>query len=822
MKVGIDFHNLSTVPDRVIRTGIQQVVFYLLDAQHWLRHNAKLDIEIVPLPTLPHNTLETSFSESKPTHVSNSWKVLTETASELGVKVNELWNTEFSNESNWSEERFYESVRDLDWFLVTGLCDFRAVNEKMKSFNPELKTAVFVYDLIPSVVPQLTVRGMPDWFESCYLDGLRHFADIVLSISRHTAIDCEWFLRSYLGINVPIISTTLPPEVPSLTELDSQNDLIWLNTFGLHPKRYFVCLGTIEPRKNLILAVRGFIEFIKRFPKKNDFKLCMIGKTGWNDEDAVIQKEVGLLGDKVVFAGYLDRLSVERIVHYSSGLAMPSRYEGFGMPLTLAHERGIPTVSTINSSLPEAAELDSFFINTESAQEMSLAFFTMSETSKAAINVSVEKQEQTQQMWRDLLRHMLEQFSYFPKETIAAPNIKKQKKKILIEVHNLSINHNALQKTGIQEVVYSILHTVAKIRSQYEEKAEIICIPFLPSDRYSAHYATTFNCSPKILQEIQQKSGLSSKDFWGFDFEKLNFILTMPDFVQVTKDADHFIVTSQYDVRRLYSSLKMYSPNIQVSYILYDIIPTLYPNAVVNKLSSWFTNDLCRTIRSHASKIFGISRSAALDFSSFFEPNSTSSSDLYCLRLPINQSRNRVAILDSVLSRLKLEKKRYFAIIGNNDPRKNVKNSILAFIRFCELFSELSKGYSLILIGPKGWKTDPPSTKSDSQARIIEAGYLSDEDMHSLVKSSCGIIMASRYEGFGIPLALARSYGVPTITCQNSSLPEVTELNTVLIDPNNTTEMALGIRNLLTYSKSDMIENDNWEIYVRDLIELHL
>ena len=53
VKIGIDLHNLSLKTDSIVRTGIQQVVFNLLEAQYFLRKkNLNNRIELIPIPLL--------------------------------------------------------------------------------------------------------------------------------------------------------------------------------------------------------------------------------------------------------------------------------------------------------------------------------------------------------------------------------------------------------------------------------------------------------------------------------------------------------------------------------------------------------------------------------------------------------------------------------------------------------------------------------------------------------------------------------------------------------------------------------------------------
>ena len=294
IRIGLDLHNLSTVQEKVIRTGIQQVVFYLLEAQHSLRIESNSHNEdIVPLPMLPWSEAsDTIFSDIHPAHVNNSLIVLQETANELNIIPKILWSTnEFNEETLWTEDNYYSVVRDLDWLIITGVCEFRHVAEIIHRINPMLRIAVLVYDLIPFLRPELTDRGVPSWFFKTYLSSIRNFADVIFTISRNTALDIHQIMGNTIKPEVPIFATQLPDEIPVLMDVNASWKEWELS--GIKQNRYFVCLGTIEPRKNLILAIRGFIRFLEIFPEKSiDFKLVIIGKKGWNRENEALTKEI--------------------------------------------------------------------------------------------------------------------------------------------------------------------------------------------------------------------------------------------------------------------------------------------------------------------------------------------------------------------------------------------------------------------------------------------------------------------------------------------------------------------------------------------------
>ena len=151
MKIGIDLHNLSLKTDSIVRTGIQQVVFNLLEAQYLLRNKTtNTPIELIPLPMLPKPPESWSrFTNLMDTNVTNSTFILNSVSEELGVPSNKLWNDKkMEDDQNWTEEKFYKIVSTLDWLVFIPLSEFRHVAEEAKRLNPSLIIAVLVYDIV--------------------------------------------------------------------------------------------------------------------------------------------------------------------------------------------------------------------------------------------------------------------------------------------------------------------------------------------------------------------------------------------------------------------------------------------------------------------------------------------------------------------------------------------------------------------------------------------------------------------------------------------------------------------------------------------------
>ncbi len=131
---------------------------------------------------------------------------------------------------------------------------------------------------------------------------------------------------------------------------------------------------------------------------------------------------------------------------------------------------------------------------------------------------------------------------------------------------------------------------------------------------------------------------------------------------------------------------------------------------------------------------------------------------------------------------------KYILFVGNIEPRKNLKNLLLAYEQLNET---IRKEYSLLLVGAKGWQD---GEIFDIIRRLQDAGdsvqrpkdYVEDKDLPAIYSGASVFVYPSIYEGFGIPPIEAMACGVPTIASDNSSLPEATGDAAQLINADDT------------------------------------
>lgn len=127
--------------------------------------------------------------------------------------------------------------------------------------------------------------------------------------------------------------------------------------------------------------------------------------------------------------------------------------------------------------------------------------------------------------------------------------------------------------------------------------------------------------------------------------------------------------------------------------------------------------------------------------------------------------------------------KPYFIYIGALQPRKNISNLLCAFDKFKKRDVQ---GFKLLLTGRKAWMTgeiEKTYQAMEHKNEISFTGYLDTDVLASLLAASNGLIYVSLFEGFGIPILEAMNCGVPVITSNISSMPEVAGDAAVLTDP---------------------------------------
>ena len=115
------------------------------------------------------------------------------------------------------------------------------------------------------------------------------------------------------------------------------------------PEKFILCVGSMEPRKNLINLLRAYVSLPKEI--RSAYKVVFAGFKGWENKE--IMSLLAELKRDAVYLGYITDFELGALYNMATLFAYPSFYEGFGLPPLEAMACGCPVVVSRAASLPE-------------------------------------------------------------------------------------------------------------------------------------------------------------------------------------------------------------------------------------------------------------------------------------------------------------------------------------------------------------------------------------------------------------------------------------------------------------------------------------
>jgi glycosyltransferase involved in cell wall biosynthesis len=175
-----------------------------------------------------------------------------------------------------------------------------------------------------------------------YLDWTTRYsarrADIILADSQATADD----LGKHYGTSPTKIRVIYPGvDKPITGDVEATR-----RKYNL-PERYFLFIGTLQPRKNIARLVQAYAQWRKQHPA-DATALVLAGGKGWLYDEAWTSGVEG-----IHLTGYIDDADKGALYTGALALVFPSLYEGFGFPVLEAMTCGTPVIASNTSSLPE-------------------------------------------------------------------------------------------------------------------------------------------------------------------------------------------------------------------------------------------------------------------------------------------------------------------------------------------------------------------------------------------------------------------------------------------------------------------------------------
>lgn len=193
-----------------------------------------------------------------------------------------------------------------------------------------LRGVYFLHDLIPIDYPEYCRAGEYDRHVQRLLTMLQ--GDLIIANSRYTLQRLEVFCKRFNYVMPPTVWAHLAADPKDNIKPITASERALMDLI-VGKKNYFVCLGTIEGRKNHLLLLNVWRQLVRKLGK-NCPKLVLIGKRGWEAEQVFDMLDRSIeLHDVVVELNHCDNAQINYLLNHAQALLFPSWAEGFGLPL---------------------------------------------------------------------------------------------------------------------------------------------------------------------------------------------------------------------------------------------------------------------------------------------------------------------------------------------------------------------------------------------------------------------------------------------------------------------------------------------------------
>ena len=287
----------------------------------------------------------------------------------IGVKV-----IDFINATNFKSASCHNRLTKMVWSQTLlplwakrdNINLFWGPTHRLPRLLPEsVARVVTIHDLVWKFAPE-TMRPFSLAVEKRLMPEAIALADLVMADSQATASGIvEVFPRHAHKVRV------VPLGVSELSSQFNPEVLARLNI----SRPYFLFVGTIEPRKNLDRLLKAFSSVPESL--RNRFSLVIAGGEGWGGIN--LQKLISgyQLSDSVNLLGYVTDHDLSELYSNARFLAMPSIYEGFGLPLLEAMQYGTPVLTSNEGSMAEIVGESGVLIDPYSVESIALGIQRM-------------------------------------------------------------------------------------------------------------------------------------------------------------------------------------------------------------------------------------------------------------------------------------------------------------------------------------------------------------------------------------------------------------------------------------------------------------
>jgi glycosyltransferase involved in cell wall biosynthesis len=248
--------------------------------------------------------------------------------------------------------------------------------------------------------------------------------------------------------------------------------------------------------------------------------------------------------------------------------------------------------------------------------------------------------------------------------------------------------------------------------------------------------------------------------------------------------------------------------NVKVFVTIYDIIPLVMPHDYIYSWQEPLKTEYKRRIEAlpnWANKLIFISESSKIDFAKI---DSRINEKSVAIPLAVDHTK-----FWPYISSLNKEQNPYILFTGGFDPRKNMVKALEAFSHLIKDEPKEFENLKFYLVCACSEETrekyEQLAAKLGILDRLVLTGYVEEDVLIALYRGASVFFFPSRYEGFGLPILEAMACGLPVVTTNVSSIPEVIGDLAYYCCTDDSKNMALALKQALCERENQPNKREN-------------
>ncbi|MCB9420619.1 MAG: glycosyltransferase family 4 protein [Ardenticatenaceae bacterium] len=310
-------------------------------------------------------------------------------------------------DERWLYRFWYRLRLPLPVQLVTGKLDlFHSPDFVLPPVSGRIPTLLTVHDL--------SFVHSPDTFPAQLVSYLNRVVPWSVQRATHVLADSLATKQDLMDVwqvpaeKITVLYCGVHPMFRPITDKDVLTAV--RRQYNLGDASYILCVGTVQPRKNYQMLIRAFRPVADQYPHN----LIIAGGKGWLYDEMMAEVARQGLNGRVRFIGFVDDADLPALYSGADLLAMPSLYEGFGLPLLEAMACGVPVLSSNASSLPEVVGETAVTLPPHAQEAWSQTLLDLLANPNARQQMVAEGFRQSRQFtWEKSARQLLEIYASF-------------------------------------------------------------------------------------------------------------------------------------------------------------------------------------------------------------------------------------------------------------------------------------------------------------------------------------------------------------------------------------------------------------------------